>query len=231
MIVAGACGRWGIDRLSPPDAAKLVDADPADALDPTPLPVCSENPTVCGDGCCIGNNGEMCSTCMADCATKSPVCGNGACDPGETSANCYVDCGPTPWPWTGDENTLVILVNQARTGGTKCPGMAFATAPALTVDPSLTPGTRENVWEIAHQGFATGPGTTCNGRTLTDLFVEFNFNGQTAFWSGGAITPQNAVSGWLGNSGLCPILMSSGATAIGVAAAHDMLNAYMVRVR
>ena len=53
-------------------------------------------------------------------------------DPGETSANCYADCGPSPWTWTTDEMTLLADVNQARTGGTKCPGHPLTTAPGTS---------------------------------------------------------------------------------------------------
>jgi hypothetical protein len=46
---------------------------------------------VCGNGVC--ETGESTSTCATDCP---PVCGNGLCEPGETSSTCSFDCGPPP---------------------------------------------------------------------------------------------------------------------------------------
>jgi uncharacterized protein YkwD len=218
-LVVG-CGRVGFVSR---------DASGGDAITDVGAPACAASPPICGDGCCDGNHGELCATCSSDCATTNPVCGNGACDPGEDSTTCYADCGPSPWPWSGEETMLVTAINQARTGGTKCPGMARTTVPALTPDATMLPGARENAWEIAHQGFFMVNGTMCNGRTLGDLFTEYGFSGQTSQVDGS--TPAAAVTGWLSSASLCPIVMNASITAIGPAVAHDMHAAYIVRYR
>jgi len=46
---------------------------------------------VCGDGACDG--GETAASCPADCGTVMPSpCGDGVCDPLETETSCPVDC-------------------------------------------------------------------------------------------------------------------------------------------
>src|SRR5262249_30814047 len=65
----------------------------------------------CGDGICAA--GESCSIC-SDCRTTAVVCGNGACEAGEDSSSCLVDCGPSPWPWSADEQAAIMELNDFR---------------------------------------------------------------------------------------------------------------------
>jgi hypothetical protein len=51
---------------------------------------CYKTP-VCGNGAC--ETGESSSSCSADCPPP-PVCGNGQCESGESSSSCSADCGP-----------------------------------------------------------------------------------------------------------------------------------------
>lgn len=46
---------------------------------------------VCGNGAC--ESGESASSCASDCGGGGPVCGNGACEAGESAGNCPGDCG------------------------------------------------------------------------------------------------------------------------------------------
>lgn len=46
-------------------------------------------PSVCGNGVCEPE--ETSSNCEKDCE-QEPVCGNGSCEEGEDAQNCYVDC-------------------------------------------------------------------------------------------------------------------------------------------
>ena len=229
MVVTGACGRIDFDALQARDArAGSADATSDTNTDGTAL-TCAAMPPVCGDGCCDGNNGELCSTCTTDCMTTNPVCGNGACDPGEDSTTCYADCGPSPWPWTADEMSVVTLLNQARTGGTACPGSGTSTAPALTANASLTAGARINTWEIAHESFFSSNGAVCNGRSFAQLQTEFGFVAQAAVID--ATSSSAAVNTWMANSTLCPILMDPSFTLVGAAVAHDAHSAFMVRLK
>jgi len=45
----------------------------------------------CGDKVCDKTK-ESCATCPGDCGPCGPVCGDGACQPGEACANCPTDC-------------------------------------------------------------------------------------------------------------------------------------------
>jgi len=47
-------------------------------------------PSVCGNGEC--EPGETSSNCEDDCE-QEPECGNGSCEDGEDAQNCYDDCG------------------------------------------------------------------------------------------------------------------------------------------
>jgi hypothetical protein len=53
---------------------------------------CYKTP-VCGNGAC--ETGESSSSCSADCPPP-PVCGNGQCESGESSSSCSADCPPPP---------------------------------------------------------------------------------------------------------------------------------------
>lgn len=59
-----------------------------------PIGACQACP-VCGNGACEA--GETSASCAADCNVgPSPVCGNGACEAGENPASCAPDCASGP---------------------------------------------------------------------------------------------------------------------------------------
>jgi hypothetical protein len=179
--------------------------------------------TTCGDGVCVGNAGEMCGICAADCNVAA-ACGNGHCEQGE--ADCFADCGPTPWAFADDETALFELVNAARTGGTMCPGaMAPVTAPALARNLQYTDGLREWAWEIAHQNvFITG-GNSCNGRGPVER-VGASFN--SFIQSRNHADIQAAFNSWISSSTLCPILMTASRTKGNVAFASDVNRGFVI---
>lgn len=184
----------------------------------------------CGDGTCSGTAGELCTTCMADCMTLAPVCGNGACDAGESSLECYADCGPTPWQWTANEQVVLTMINDARVNGTQCPGGGgVITAPALTSDAAMQLAAREWAWERVHQGY-TGPDAGCNGRSLGDRLSPVNAG---AAWIMDASTATDAVTFILANQAACPSVLNAAYAAIGVGAADDIapFPAFIVLLR
>ena len=179
---------------------------------------------VCGDGTCAG---ELCSTCPADCATTDPVCGNGACDPGEDSASCFADCGPTPWTWATDEQQLFDQVNALRTAGFRCPGAASVTsAPPLAPQASFVPGAHEWAWEVAHQSFAVANGGACNGRTFADRSKESGF--LSFVLDKDHATAADALAAWKASATLCPLLMNAQRTQGAAAIALDAAMGYLV---
>jgi len=179
---------------------------------------------VCGDGTCAG---ELCSTCPADCATTDPVCGNGACDPGEDSASCFADCGPTPWTWATDEQQLFDQVNALRTAGFRCPGAASVTsAPPLAPQASFVPGAHEWAWEVAHQSFAVANGGACNGRTFADRSKESGF--LSFVLDKDHATAADALAAWKASATLCPLLMNAQRTEGTAAIALDAAMGYLV---
>jgi hypothetical protein len=231
VALAAGCGRIGFDGGSDAatgrdDAATDADASAACvggdmvcrvsclAVDPDCV-------TTCGDGICVGNAEELCTTC-ADCVTLDPVCGNGACDPGEDSDICYADCGPSPWPWTAQEAELLVLVNNARAAGITCPAMGMVTGPALTVNAAFGPAAREWAWEIAHQGYQGSGG--CNGRTGADRINAIGATANVGSWTGS--TPQAALDTWLVDAVTCPIVADPTYTRVGVGVAHDAMNGF-----
>jgi len=181
--------------------------------------------TTCGDARCVGNAGELCGNCSKDCATLDPVCGNGACDPGE-SPSCYADCGPSPWTWTDEEESLISQINARRTGGTTCPGGTAMTAPALTSAGGLVPTAHEWVWEIAHQDVLTMGGGACNGRTNADRQIPADFDAYVQ--SSGYASVNAAINAWFNDSSICMLLMSTARTRIAAGVAMDAAKGYVV---
>ena len=241
MCIAGVC------RADLPDGvdAPLADGDPIDSSsdastdaamgacaggDNTCLVACvSTDPdcmTTCGDGRCVGNAGELCSNCTADCMTANVVCGNGECQAGE-SPSCFGDCGPTPWTWAAEEAQLLMLIQNARTNGFACPGMASVTRPAYTIAPALLPPAREWVWEMSHHNFFGGGAnpTSCNGRTAAQREQQGGFNGYVR--SAGPVDVQTAFNNWMSSNTQCPIVMST-ATMANLAVSYDTRPSYIL---
>ncbi|HEY5933555.1 MAG TPA: hypothetical protein VIU61_02910, partial [Kofleriaceae bacterium] len=181
--------------------------------------------TTCGDGRCVGNAGELCGNCTADCMTKTAVCGNGACDPGE-APDCYADCGPEPWMWLAMEQDLIDRINVKRTGGTACPGGTMATAPALTKTSALVPTVHEWVWEIAHQNVLIAGGGACNGRTNAERQAPADFD--TYVQGRGHTSVESAINSWFSVSTICTSLMSTARTKIAAGVAWDVAKGYVV---
>ena len=244
MCIAGVC------RAELPDGvdAPLADGDPGDASsdassdaptdasmnacaggDNTCLVSCvGSDPdcmTTCGDNRCVGNAGELCGNCMADCATTSVVCGNAQCQPGE-SPSCFADCGPMPWTWAAEEQQLLTLVQNARTNGTTCPGGSMVTRPAFTVSAAMLPAAREWVWEMSHHNYFGGANNeACNGRTSAQRQQQGGFGGYVR--SAGYATVQDAFNSWITSSTLCPIVMGTSTNAA-IAVSFDTRKAYLL---
>ena len=182
--------------------------------------------TTCGDNKCVGNAGEMCKACAADCNTTTVVCGNGQCQAGE-SPDCFADCGPTPWTWTTQEQTLVTRINNARTNGFACPGSGTVTRPALTVDTTMQSASREWAWEIGHMDFYMQDASSCNGRTLADRKTAGG--SFTSYVLGvGYGTADEAFNAWMASASLCSVVMSPNVTKLHAAVALDVAKAYIV---
>jgi hypothetical protein len=244
MCIAGLCRT----DLPPGVDAPLSDGDPIDAASDAPGDAAADAPmgacaggdnkclvscvgmdpdcmTTCGDGRCVGNAGELCPMCAADCATTMPVCGNGQCQAGE-SPDCFADCGPAPWTWAAEEQQLMTLVQNARTNGFACPGMASVTRPAYTVLPALLPAAREWVWEMSHHNYFGGTNQeSCNGRTIMQRQQQGGFTGYVR--SAGYATVQDAFNNWMSSTNLCPIVMST-ATRAAIAVSFDTRKAYLL---
>ncbi len=186
--------------------------------------------TTCGDGVCMGNAGELCVNCPADCMTTAAVCGNGACDPGE-SPGCVADCGPTPWPWTAEETELLQKINAVRIAGYTCPNGARAPQPAFT-SADATAAAREWAWELAHQKFFMAGGTVCNGRTFEQRSENFALYDNASLSSGPSYpTVDTVLARWLTNADQCEGLMMPMYTRASIGVAHDDTNAYVIIYR
>jgi len=236
--VAGTC------RAELPDGvdAPLADGDPADApMTDSPPDACpgGDNTctaacvgmdpdciTTCGDNRCVGNAGELCGACMADCATTAVVCGNAQCQTGESATSCFADCGPSPWTWTPEEQQLLTLVQNARTNGFTCPGGSMVTRPAFTVSAAMLPAAREWVWEMSHHNYFGGSNAeACNGRTAAQRQQQGGFSGYVR--SAGYASVQDAFDNWMASTTLCPIVMGSATTAA-IAVSFDTRKAYLL---
>jgi hypothetical protein len=184
--------------------------------------------TTCGDGVCIGNAGELCSTCTADCMTTAPVCGNGTCDPGEAAAACVADCGPMPWPWTQEEADLLVQVNAMRTAGFMCPGGMRPAQPAWTPGPWLDDA-RDWVWEYAHHDFMLPTLDTCRGVTRSQLSMAGN--NYSVLFAGNAVFVADAINVWQNDGSFCDAIMNPMWTQAVVAAGHDVKHGYFMIFR
>lgn len=234
FVVGAGCGRISFDVLTGDGAAgsgdgTVPDVTMACVADGFCPPSCvGSDPdcaTTCGDSTCIGNAGELCTTCSSDCRVED-VCGNAACDPGEDSANCPSDCGPSPWPWISDEMDLLTRVNMARTQGTSCNGMPATTAPAVTIDAGLALAARDLAWEESRYG--TLAINRCDGRRMFDYLTSVNATSSKI--ASGETTNAQRMTQWIA-TGACTILMNTRSTRIGLAVANDTNPTYVALFR
>ena len=205
VVLLAGCGRIGFDGAA------------HDATIDT-------GPTVCGDRVCAGEQGELCTSCAADCVTLARACGNGACEAGEDDA-CPADCGPTPWPWAGDGALMLAAVNEARATGITCPGGAGGQMlPPLTYDGSLEPTAREWAWEAAHQGWTPADG--CNGRSAEDRVAAA---GVSSIWKAfGATTASEGAAMLIAFGPACAAIMDTENTSFAGTGAHDMIDCHAI---
>jgi len=186
--------------------------------------------TTCGDNRCVGNTGELCNTCASDCQTTEVVCGNGECQAGE-SPDCFADCGPVPWSWATEEQTLEAMVNARRNVGFMCPGaMAVVTRPALAVDDTMEFGAHEWSWEIAHQNFFQSGGNACNGRTNEQRKPAYG-NFTSYVQSRGHADIQVAFDSWYASASICALLMSDVPTKFRIGVAMSNTRGYVVLLK
>jgi hypothetical protein len=229
VVVLASCGRFGFAGIEDAqdtahDTAGLcVDGDGICLVSCVAMD--SDCVTTCGDGRCVGNAGEYCHDCAADCMTLDPVCGNGACDPGE-APDCYADCGPSPWTWTADEQELRDMLNAARVNGTMCPGAPLRTAPMFVDDTSLELGAREWSWEIVHQGPPAAG--RCNGRTIGDVILAVSGGSSGYVWIANVPTAADTVAFFLGTQNICNSIMSNTFMRIGAGVARDNGNRFTI---
>jgi uncharacterized protein YkwD len=226
VVCAAACGRVGFGDVAGGgsgggDGGGGGGGDGA-SVDSAPVP------TTCGDQVCSGTGGETCKSCTGDCRTTSNVCGNGACGTGESGTSCFVDCGPEPWAWTGEEDDLFVRINAARTGGTACAGGPTTTAPALLVDAPLDAAARDLAWEQAHFGLSIN---RCNGQSLLSYLSSVGANGSRLASSSSSTTNAQRMADWIADTSSCSTLMSTSYTRAGVAVAVDMNNGYVALFR
>ncbi len=172
---------------------------------------CSAPPTsACGDATCDGLGGEMCTTCGVDCAVTTAVCGNGACQTGETTSSCRPDCGVDPWPgtWAGYEAEVVRLINEARAAGNDCPSGPKEPIGPVTVDPLLQQAARLHSWDQSYSGYVAH--TSCNGRSAYRRALDVGTSCAAEIIGRGPLTPKSIVDAWLAStSGHCDIVMGN----------------------
>ncbi len=206
--------------------APCIDGD--GVCDATCVGMDSDCVAVCGDGMCVGNAGETCGACAADCAVLAPVCGNGHCDSNEDSVNCETDCGPAIWPWDQFAADAVTMFNAVRTAGYTCPGGSLVTASAFVTVADPTDTANHVAWEIAHQQYLVG-NNECNGtafnadRTAAGFgYLIFEMNSQTA---------AELVSDILSSSSLCPKIMQPSYTQVVIGAAFDLSTGWAILLK
>lgn len=112
---------------------------------------------VCGNGACEA--GETNASCPADCMVAGPVCGNGACEAGETSASCAADCAPAG-PVCGDGVCAA---------GESCP----ADCTDLSLAECLDHCDAYNFFECFEPGGLAACRDLCNAAPMTDR-EQFN---------------------------------------------------------
>jgi hypothetical protein len=240
LLAVAGCGRVGFRAardggdVAPADSsddattAEAPDASPCVDGDGTCPQGCagldSDCVAVCGDGMCVGNAGETCGNCMADCDTMADVCGNGFCDPGEDGTNCATDCGPSPWPaaYVQLEADGLAAMNQLRTGGVTCPGDAMPTVAGAVIGdpPDGAMAARRMAWQIAHEPYYPSSGALCNGVGLASVLSGY---GEIEFLAGCA-SGSCAMNVFAGSDNTCADFMKASWTHVTIGAVFDPVN-------
>lgn len=176
---AGACGAAG--RSGQTDCSGVTTCNAGQYCDDSGFPTCTPGCTsdtncgpnefcarpvgeaigacqacpVCGNGACEG--GESAASCAADCAVSGPVCGNGACEAGESAATCAPDCSAAG-PVCG--NGVCEAGESMATCAGDCPDETLAAC--------LEHCQAYNFFECFEPGGLAACRTACEGATMAD---------------------------------------------------------------
>ena len=150
-----------------PDGCGDLSCDAGETCQLCPVD-CGSCPATCAsDGVCDASAGETCTSC-GDCDTTAPVCGNGACDPGEHTVNCMADCGPVPGPTPGPPTNKKSSSPSTPSAPPAPTARAAPKGPvsALTMDPVLQAAARLHSWDQSYSDYFEHD--SCNGREPWD---------------------------------------------------------------
>lgn len=136
----------------------------------------------------------------------------------------FYSCDPTneaAAPATPNQQELLRLVNEARTAGCNCGGVAYPAVPAVTWNALL---------ENAAQGHSDHMSTTkhlshtgSNGSSAGDRITAagYNWTIYTENIASGYTSEEDVIQGWLASPGHCQNIMNANVTEMGVATADS----------
>lgn len=137
-------------------------------------------------------------------------------DPDPTFA-AYCD-DVTTWnsSWASFETQVITLVNQRRTAGASCGGVAKPKVPALALNTKLRCAARKHSKDMGAHDFTSHTGS--NGSSPWDRIHSAGYNystaGENIAW--GYNTPAAVVNGWMASQPHCLNIMNGAFTHLGV---------------
>lgn len=134
---------------------------------------------------------------------------------------------PSPTPGAALEDQVLVLVNQARTGGATCDGVAMPAVPALTMNAQLRAAARAHSADMATQDYFSHVGQ--DGRTFAQRIVDSGFSGgfpRAENIAAGRATAAQVMEQWMTSPGHCRNIMGAGYRSIGVGYATSAASTY-----
>jgi uncharacterized protein YkwD len=156
------------------------------------------------------------------------VCGDGACEAGETCDACAEDCGACGWPegLARSEEALLVMVNELRAAGTTCGGSPKAAVGPLVMNAELRQAARLHSQDMGDNNYFNHTGLDGSSFSQRARAAGYDASPGGENIAAGNGTAQATFQQWHNSPGHCENMMRDRFNEIGVGHAQSAGSQY-----